>query len=529
VRRKAISSTLINGTQESRRGLGHEPAARTLTDGRPDLAQQESLLSLMAASPRLQRQCACGAPSAGGGSCAACEAKVSPGAGQKLQAKLAIGPADDPLEREADQVAERVMRMEDPRPMTVGRRPHRVRRLKAEGTGSPTTAPASVARVLATPGYPLESGLQREMSHRLGFDLSGVRIHTGPQAERSAMEVNALAYTVKQHIVFGSGQFEPNSAKGLRLLAHELTHVVQQSYSAEPFLQRSLAGCQDLINQPGAISRLSGTAIHSIIGAHFRQTVPGARSVVIPGASAGPLRSQALCGGDDPVIRPQLIGGMSGAGIPDLARQTGGGILQVAEIKPAAIECLIDGEEQLLRYIDQGNSRDPEQIGWRTSQGLSVVSPMPQTVYRPPEFTITTPGIGSLQLRTAWCTPGLLTYSVNASGGERFVPVPQAERNVSRQSIRNDALRRGATAALAIGGAAVVAVAGRALWRHFWSVVARRFAIRGAAALALSAADGPLPFGELVSLGLGAITIVQIIQDWNELWHEADQVAAAET
>ena len=70
----------------------------------------------------------------------------------------------------------------------------------------------------------------------------------------------------------------------------------------------------------------------------------------------------ALCSGDDAVIPPQCLGGMSGAGIPDLARRTPGGILQVAETNPAEIECLVDGEEQLLRYIDQGNAHDPAQV-----------------------------------------------------------------------------------------------------------------------------------------------------------------------
>ena len=76
------------------------------------------------------------------------------------------------------------------------------------------------------------------------------------------------------------------------------------------------------------------------------------------------------------------------------------------------------------------------------------------------------------------------------------------------------------------GGSALAAIAGRALWRHFWRAVIERFAVRGAIALALSAADGPLPFGELVSLGLAIVTVAQIISDWNDLWREADRIAA---
>jgi hypothetical protein len=558
------SSATASGPEENRHGPGHGPRARPLTDGRQELTRQNDLLRLMVSSPRLQRQCACGAPSAGGATCSACEGKASLAedaspspqtqtTGELLQRQmgqesphdtpeagwrnhggqrarpgtLSIGSPHDPQEREADRVAAAIVSL--PKPSNRGGTPLRIQRWSRQMAGTPTQVPASVSRVLQTPGRQLDTALQRDMGERFGVDFSRVRIHVGPEAEQSAKDVNALAYTVKQDIVFGPGQFQPATLQGRRLLAHELTHVVQQRESHEPVLQRSLAGCQDLIRNPSAISRLSGTVVHRIIGEHFRQTVSGARNVYIPGASAGPLRSQALCGGDDAVIQPQLLGGMSGAGIPDLARRTPGGILQVAEIKPAAIECLVDGEEQLLRYIDQGNARDPAQVSWRAAQGVSVVSPMPESVYSPPNFTVTAPGMGRAELRTAWCTPGLLAYSVSASAEENIrVPVPQAQREASRRTLRNEAQSRAVPIAVGLGATAVAAVAGRALWRHFWRVVIQRFAIRGAIALGLSAADGPLPFGELVSLGLGVVTAVQIIQDWNDLWREADRVAAEE-
>jgi outer membrane protein OmpA-like peptidoglycan-associated protein len=72
-----------------------------------------------------------------------------------------------------------------------------------------------------------------------GLDLSGVRIHTGSRAAESARAVNAHAYTVGNDIVFGEGQFSPRSSSGRRLIAHELTHVLQQSNSSPVNLQRS--------------------------------------------------------------------------------------------------------------------------------------------------------------------------------------------------------------------------------------------------------------------------------------------------
>jgi len=69
------------------------------------------------------------------------------------------------------------------------------------------------------------------MGQRFGHDFSQVRVHTGTAAEQSARDVNAHAYTVGHNIVFGSGRFAPGTHDGRRLLAHELTHVVQQSGS----------------------------------------------------------------------------------------------------------------------------------------------------------------------------------------------------------------------------------------------------------------------------------------------------------
>ena len=66
------------------------------------------------------------------------------------------------------------------------------------------------------------------MESRFGRDFSQVRLHTDTQAAHSARAVNALAYAVGNHIVFDRGQYEPAGERGRRLLAHELTHVLQQ-------------------------------------------------------------------------------------------------------------------------------------------------------------------------------------------------------------------------------------------------------------------------------------------------------------
>ena len=79
------------------------------------------------------------------------------------------------------------------------------------------------------------------MEQRFGHDFSQVRVHSGGAAEQSARDVNANAYTVGHNIVFGAGQFAPETHEGRRLLAHELTHVAQQEAGIEPRVQRQPA------------------------------------------------------------------------------------------------------------------------------------------------------------------------------------------------------------------------------------------------------------------------------------------------
>ncbi|MDM0035636.1 DUF4157 domain-containing protein [Variovorax sp. J22P271] len=141
----------------------------------------------------------------------------------------------DPLEAEAERTAERILagppagRRAVPRIAPAGQRPE-----------APGELPASVHRVLQQAGSPIAPGLRRDMERRFDADFSSVRIHAGPAAEQSASEVDAEAYTVGRNIVFGAGRRADAAGDGLRLLAHELTHVVQQrGASAAPVrLQR---------------------------------------------------------------------------------------------------------------------------------------------------------------------------------------------------------------------------------------------------------------------------------------------------
>jgi hypothetical protein len=87
---------------------------------------------------------------------------------------------------------------------------------------------ALVQEVLYSPGSLLDPDVRAPMESRFGRDFGHVRLHTDDQAAASARALNARAYTVGAHIVFGQGRYSPGTRKGLWLLAHELAHVVQQ-------------------------------------------------------------------------------------------------------------------------------------------------------------------------------------------------------------------------------------------------------------------------------------------------------------
>jgi outer membrane protein OmpA-like peptidoglycan-associated protein len=167
----------------------------------------------------------------------------------RLQAKLAVNAPGDAYEREADRVAEQVVRMPEARLQRAcacggacaecqTEQPGReLKRLQTKRTGTGdigrATAPSIVHEVLSAPGRPLDPATRGFMEPRFGHDLSHVRIHTDREAAESARAVKALAYTVGNNIVFGEREYSPHTPAGRRLLAHELAHTLQQGSSAE--------------------------------------------------------------------------------------------------------------------------------------------------------------------------------------------------------------------------------------------------------------------------------------------------------
>jgi Domain of unknown function (DUF4157) len=129
-----------------------------------------------------------------------------------------VGRTDTPQEREAERVASQF-------DGSMGsRRPARPARMDPEGEA----APVGVRDSLGSPGAPLNQETRARMELRMGFDFSRVRVHTDGAAARSAREMQARAYTTGNDVVFAEGEFAPETQVGRALLAHELTHVVQQ-------------------------------------------------------------------------------------------------------------------------------------------------------------------------------------------------------------------------------------------------------------------------------------------------------------
>lgn len=263
-------------------------SVRAQTVSKPDRARLAG-----AQSGLLQRKCACGQHTVAGGECAECgkernslqrkaDSQLAQGPGSSLsrvpfmQPKLIIGASDNPLEQEADRIADRVLAA--PTQPAVTSAPPRIQRVAEQSAEHSVAAPDSVDRVLASPGKPLDPALRQEMERSFGRDFSRVRVHSGGAAEQSAREVSARAYTVGHNIVFGAGQFAPRTHEGRRLIAHELTHVVQQStHLTRKLVQR----CPDHTKDPeydGKAAAIKGLAEYAKLPTVYSDQQPGTRS-----------------------------------------------------------------------------------------------------------------------------------------------------------------------------------------------------------------------------------------------------------
>lgn len=161
--------------------------------------------------------------------------------GSILQTKLKVGAVNDPLEKQADRVADRVVRgvapAETTMPAAAGLHrkcqacgaDDRLLQRKADGAAPAGGAGAVSAMPQTAGGFALPTASRSWFETRFGgADFGDVRLHTGEAAAAMADGVNAKAFTLGRDIVFADGQYQPGTSAGNRLLAHELTHVLQQ-------------------------------------------------------------------------------------------------------------------------------------------------------------------------------------------------------------------------------------------------------------------------------------------------------------
>ena len=219
----------------------HKPAQRAAPKALPKCITATAV-PVTTAPSLIQRACACG------GRCSSCAGRSEDS--DRIQAKVAVGAANDPLEAEADRAAAHVMRMVGPAGSVAPT-------LTSLASSTPTVEPQARAvgmegeeeAIAATPvnrryaaasppddsdadltrgGQPLPADLRAYFEPRFGRSFESVRLHQGVEAERRTDSLNALAFTYGNHIWLGAGQAAAPSA----LLAHELAHVVQQRQPA---------------------------------------------------------------------------------------------------------------------------------------------------------------------------------------------------------------------------------------------------------------------------------------------------------
>jgi hypothetical protein len=158
-----------------------------------------------------------------------------------IQAKLSIGEPNDKYEQEADATASKVVqqinsptqkqsvqREEIPQEEELQMKSLVQRRENLGGVEASTDLESSIQSARGT-GQSLDTDLQEKMGQAMGVDFSGVKVHTDSQSDQLNKSIQAKAFTTGQDVFFRQGAYEPGSRGGQELIAHELTHVVQQN------------------------------------------------------------------------------------------------------------------------------------------------------------------------------------------------------------------------------------------------------------------------------------------------------------
>jgi hypothetical protein len=173
----------------------------------------------------------------------------------------------------------------------------------------PSTVPPIVSEVLRSPGRPLDAGTRALMEACFGHDFGKVRVHTDARAAESARAVDARAYTVGTNVAFDEGQYQPTTEAGQRLLAHELTHVVQERHVPDV-----VAGASLTVGAPGEWAEREADRVADVFDSRGAAPPPIAPLHDKPASTLTPtLRRQPApdCGPGTTRVRADTVGSVS--------------------------------------------------------------------------------------------------------------------------------------------------------------------------------------------------------------------------
>ncbi len=205
-----------------------------------------------------------------------------------LQTKLIIGQPGDKYEQEADRVAEQITttpQMQSFQRKCTGKTTCPIEDDKKEMVQRKTEQPSrtlgkvheNITKNLGK-GEPLDNASRKFYEPRFGYDFTQVRLHTDERASESAKDLNARAFTVGKDVAFGAGQYAPGTLDGRRLLAHELTHVIQQNKIPSQVQRKIVVGGKDYAPTPKYIDWLrknySEAMVEFISGMHNNGNPP---------------------------------------------------------------------------------------------------------------------------------------------------------------------------------------------------------------------------------------------------------------
>ena len=219
---------------------------------------------------------------------------------------IRISSPSDPAEREATSVAASIMRSVDTAPVSASTPSSLQRAASAPLSRSASVAPAGVSAKIArsmSGGTALPTSVRSFMEPRFGANFGGVRIHTGENAAGLSRQLNARAFTVGEHVFFGRNQFQPGERDGRELIAHELTHTIQQGAAAQRSIQRKEGG-----SVLGALAdTFSSLSPDGAVRLAIKTVAPELNNVINKGGIKDMLAEQALKAVDgvfDPVRKP---------------------------------------------------------------------------------------------------------------------------------------------------------------------------------------------------------------------------------